>query len=59
MSKSEVSKYLAEIGKKGGKAKGKAKVRGDADYYREISKKAAAARQKKRATGGSAASPDA
>jgi hypothetical protein len=46
----KVKKYLASIGSKGGKATGKAKVRGDADYYKRISKKAAAARKAKRAS---------
>lgn len=33
----EVKAYMASIGKTGGKAgTGKAKVRGDADYYRKI-----------------------
>jgi hypothetical protein len=44
----KIKDYLASIGSKGGKATGKAKVRGDADYYRAISKKAAAARKAKR-----------
>lgn len=39
--------YLASIGAKGGKAKGKSKVRGDSDYYKRISQKAAAARKAK------------
>jgi hypothetical protein len=46
----KVKKYLASIGSKGGKATGKSKVRGDADYYKRISKKAAAARKAKRAS---------
>jgi len=41
--------YLASIGSKGGKATGKSKVRGDADYYKRISKKAAEARKRKAA----------
>jgi hypothetical protein len=41
--------YLAEIGSKGGKATGKSKVRGDADYYKRISQKAAEARKRKAA----------
>lgn len=46
-----VKAYLAKIGSKGGKAGGKSKVRGDADYYKRISAKAAKARAaKKRAT---------
>lgn len=43
----EVSKYLSEIGKKGGKAKGQSKVRGDASYYQALSKKALKARKAK------------
>jgi hypothetical protein len=45
----KVNDYLASIGSKGGKATGKAKVRGDAEYYRKISKKAAEARKRKAA----------
>lgn len=33
--------YLSAIGRKGGETKGKSKVRGDKDYYREIGKKGA------------------
>ena len=44
---SQVSKYLAEIGSKGGKAKGKSKLRGDTEYYRSISSLAAKARKKR------------
>jgi len=43
----KVKAYLASIGSKGGKAKGKAKVRGDVEYYRTISQRAAEARRKK------------
>lgn len=39
MSEDDVKKYLKEIGSKGGKAKGKAKVRGDSDYYKKIVEK--------------------
>jgi hypothetical protein len=46
----KIKDYLASIGSKGGKATGKAKVRGDTDYYKAISKKAAAARKAKRVT---------
>jgi len=46
--KNPVSEYMAQIGSKGGKATGKAKVRGSAAYYERISKLAAAARAKKR-----------
>jgi hypothetical protein len=44
-----VKAYLAKIGSKGGKASGQSKVRGDAAYYKRISKKAAAARKAKAA----------
>jgi hypothetical protein len=43
----KVKEYLASIGSKGGKATGKAKVRGDTDYYKRISAKAAQARKDK------------
>ena len=36
--KNAVSEYLARIGRKGGKAKGNTKVRGDSAYYSRISK---------------------
>lgn len=39
---------MAQIGSKGGKAKGKSKVRGGKDYYERISILAAQARAKKR-----------
>jgi hypothetical protein len=40
MNKKELREYFAKIGAKGGKAAtGKAKVRGDSDYYRRIRKK--------------------
>jgi len=49
---SNVREYLASIGAKGGQkgglAKGKAKVRGDSEYYRTISSLASKARAKKR-----------
>ena len=45
----KVKDYLAQIGSKGGKATGKAKLRGDIEYYRTISQKAAKARKAKRA----------
>ena len=48
VSVSEIRKYLASIGAKGGKATGAAKVRGDSDYYRAISAKATKARAAKR-----------
>lgn len=38
-----ISEYLASIGSKGGKATGASKRRGDAAYYKRISKKAAQA----------------
>jgi hypothetical protein len=43
----KIKDYLASIGSKGGKATGKSKVRGDADYYKRISAKAAKARKAK------------
>jgi hypothetical protein len=46
----KVKDYLAEIGRRGGQAKGKAKVRGDSEYYKRISAKAAKARKAKRAS---------
>jgi len=45
--KSNISKYMAEIGRKGGQSKGATKVRGTAEYYQSISKIAAAARKAK------------
>lgn len=40
MVEKSVSEYLAQIGRKGGeiggKAKGKRKARGDAEYYRQL-----------------------
>jgi len=47
--KPDIKAYLAEIGRRGGKKKGVSKLRGDVDYYKEISKKAVAARKKKAA----------
>ena len=38
MGDNRIRHYLAAIGSKGGKAKGKAKVRGDKAYYQRISK---------------------
>ena len=46
---SKITDYLAEIGRKGGQAKGKSKMRGGADYYSRIGKKAAKAKAKRRA----------
>jgi hypothetical protein len=48
--KSDLSKYMATIGAKGGRAGGGRKVRGDTDYYRRIAKLAAEARKKKAAS---------
>jgi general stress protein YciG len=45
--KTDISKYMAEIGRKGGQAKGHSKVRGTAEYYKSISQIAAAARKSK------------
>lgn len=36
MTKIAITKYLSGIGKKGGSAKGKSKVRGDSEYYRRL-----------------------
>ena len=44
---SEYPKWLRDAASKGGKATGAAKVRGDAAYYKRISKKAAKARKAK------------
>lgn len=45
------SPAAVSLGRRGGKAgTGKAKVRGDSDYYKRISAKAAAARKAKRTT---------
>lgn len=45
----ELKRYLAAIGSKGGKTTGASKRRGDAAYYKRISKKAAQARKRKAA----------
>jgi len=45
--KTDISKYMAEIGSKGGKATGHSKLRGTAEYYKSISKIAAAVRKAK------------
>lgn len=46
----ELTRYLSAIGSKGGKAgTGASKRRGDAAYYKRISKKAAQARKRKAA----------
>jgi hypothetical protein len=53
MPADKVKDYLSQIGSKGGRSgTGSSKVRGDADYYKRISKKAAAARKKKAADSG-------
>lgn len=44
-SKNPAAVSLGRLGGKGGK--GKSKIRGDADYYKRISKKAAKARKAK------------
>lgn len=41
----EARKYLARIGRKGGKATGASKRRGDSAHYKRISKLAAKARK--------------
>ena len=45
----ELKKYLAAIGSKGGKTTGASKRRGNAAYYKRISKIAAKARKAKSA----------
>lgn len=45
--KKNISEYLASIGSKGGKAKGKVKSRGGSDYYRKLAQKSAEARKRK------------
>ena len=47
MTADEIARFFAETGMEGGRAKGKSKVRGDAEYYRTISSLAAKARAKK------------
>lgn len=47
MSASEIKRYLARIGKAGGSAKGSRKKRGDAEYYRQLARKAWAKRKEK------------
>jgi hypothetical protein len=44
--------HLRKAGAIGGKAKGKAKARGDADYYRKLAKKSAKARKDKASDSG-------
>jgi hypothetical protein len=49
MQDNPVRQYLASIGQKGGRAgAGAAKLRGDSEYYRRISRKAADARKAKK-----------
>lgn len=49
MSVEEIKRYLASIGRKGGKAgKGRSKLRGGPEYYERISKLAAKARKARR-----------
>jgi hypothetical protein len=43
-----VTKYLSEIGKRGGEATGASKVRGDKSYYQRIARLSAKARRAKR-----------
>lgn len=43
---SEMKKHLAEIGRKGGRAKGESKSRGDSDYYRKLAKRSNQAKRK-------------
>ena len=51
MTRSTISAYLSEIGKRGGQAKGATKKRGNAAYYRELAQKSAKARAKKKRLG--------
>jgi hypothetical protein len=39
MPSKSIKDYLAAIGSKGGKAKGKRKARGDSEYYRKLAAK--------------------
>jgi hypothetical protein len=39
-----LKEHLRKVGAKGGKAKGKSKVRGDSEYYRKIAKQRKAKR---------------
>ena len=50
MSKDKVSRYLAEIGRRGGKTKGQVKCRGNAAYYAKIGRAGVQARMAKRLT---------
>jgi general stress protein YciG len=43
----DVRQYLASIGRKGGKATGKSKLRGGTDYYSRLGKLSAAVRRRK------------
>lgn len=40
-----ISQYFASLGRKGGKAFGRVKVRGDSEYYRRLSAKGVKARK--------------
>jgi len=52
MSESEIKRYLAGIGSKGGKAgTGQKKIRGGSDYYKRIAKLAADARKANKTKG--------
>jgi len=46
MSNNPFSAYLAAIGAKGGKVKGRSKRRGNAAYYRALATKSAQSRRK-------------
>lgn len=58
MSADEIKRYLASIGSKGGKTTGASKRRGEAAYYKRISKKAAQARKRKAANDQAQRAPD-
>jgi hypothetical protein len=45
--KKDTREYLASIGSKGGKARGKVKARGDRAYYQKLAQKAAESRKGK------------
>lgn len=46
--KAIISKFMAEMGARGGATTGKTKKRGSSEYYKKLSAKAAKARARKR-----------
>jgi hypothetical protein len=46
--KKEIREFLRQIGAKGGKTKGKSKLRGDASYYSRIGKISARNKKKRK-----------